>query len=123
MNMLIQVFAFSLVMAISTVHAQQASSQKSGTGGVSPAASQTAQNTKTDQMYDKVTSVLQDTIGAVDSFFGDEDQEAFGKKNNSRMRLRLDTTYVEHHGWELNPKLKFHLVFPGLGERIRLVAN
>ena len=109
MNKLIQVIAFSLVMAISTAHAQQASSE-------------TTQNTTTDKVYDKVTSVMQNAVGSVDSFFADEDSIIF-RENTSRMRLRLDTTYVEHHGWDLNPKLKFHLIFPGLGERVRLVMN
>jgi hypothetical protein len=121
MRTLIQVVGLSLVLLIGTAHAQQASSQKSETGAGTPVL-ETTQNTTTDKMYDKVTSVMQNMVGSVDTFFADEDYSAF-RDNTSRMRLRLDTTYVEHHGWEINPKLKFHLVFPGLGNRIRLVMN
>ena len=121
MRTLIQVVGLSLVLLIGTAHAQQASSQKTEAGAGTPV-SKTTQNTTTDKMYDKVTSVMQNMVGSVDTFFADEDYSAF-RDNTSRMRLRLDTTYVEHHGWEINPKLKFHLVFPGLGNRIRLVMN
>ena len=100
MRSLIQVVTLTLVLLIGTAHAQQASSQKSEAGAGTPVLEKT-QNTATDKIYDKVTSVMQNMVGSVDSFFADEDSSAFRRGNTSRMRLRLDTSYIEHHGWEL----------------------
>lgn len=122
MSSLIQVVTLILVLLIGTAHALQASSQKSEAGAGTPVLEKT-QNTATDKIYDKVTSVIQNTVGSVDSFFANEDYSAFRIGNTSRMRLRLDTSYVEHHGWEIGPKLNFRLFFPRLANRIRLVMN
>ncbi len=57
-----------------------------------------------------------------DAFFLTEAQETFEEDRN-RLRLRLDTDYIEHHGWEFSPRVKVNFHLPGLGERVRLVVN
>lgn len=57
-----------------------------------------------------------------DAFFLTEAEETFEEDRN-RLRLRLDTDYIEHHGWEFSPRVKVNFHLPGLGERVRLIVN
>lgn len=75
-----------------------------------------------DRSYESVDNAVQRAVNAVDSFFVDSEQSTFHERK-TRIRLRLNNTYIQHHGWEFTPKVKLHLVLPGLGERLRLVMN
>ncbi len=119
---LIQVIALFLTLLMGTANAQQTSSEQSETGAGSAAVLEPAQETRTDELHGATTKLLRDTVGKVDSFFVDDDYATF-HENSTRLRLRLDTSWVQDHGWEVKPKFKFHFVLPGLGERVRLVMN
>jgi len=121
MRTLILIFTLSFVFLMGTVNAQQTSSGQSETGA-STAAKEPAQETSVDKLHGATTKLLRDTVGKVDSFFGDDDYSTF-HENTTRLRLRLDVTGVQYHDVEVKPKVRFHFVLPGLGERVRLVVN
>jgi hypothetical protein len=75
-----------------------------------------------DRLHSGATNIARSIVGRVDAFFVTEDYATFGE-NESRVRLRLDTDYIEHHGWDFKPRVKLHLVLPGMNERMRLVVN
>ena len=75
-----------------------------------------------DNVHGSVDNFVQDTVRAIDGFFVNDEFATFSE-NKTRIRLRLNTDYVQHHGWELSPKVKLHLVLPGLNKRLRLVVN
>jgi hypothetical protein len=75
-----------------------------------------------DRVHESMGNAVQATVRRIDSFFVTEDHATF-EERDSRVRLRLDTDYLQHHGWEVSPRVKLHLVLPGLGERLRLVMN
>ncbi len=75
-----------------------------------------------DRSYDSVDNLVQATVNQIDSFFVNDEHATFTDRKN-RIRLRLNTDYVQHHGWELSPKIKLHLVLPGMNSRLRLVMN
>ncbi len=87
----------------------------------SPPAAEPPRNVA-DRMRDGVDNALQRTVNRVDSFFATSDESTFNERKN-RLRLRLETDYLQHHGWDVSPKLKLHVVLPGLNERLRLVIN
>jgi hypothetical protein len=118
---LIQVIALFPIFLMGTANAQQPSSEQSETG-TGTAVLKPAQETSVDKVHGATTKLLRDTVGNVDSFFVNDYYSTFGD-NSTRLRLRLDTSWVQDHGWEVKPKVKFHLVLPGLGERVRLVMN
>ena len=75
-----------------------------------------------DTVHDSAENWFHETVGRIDNFFMQSDYATF-QDNKSRVRLRLNTDYIEHHGWELSPKLKLNLQLPGFNERLRLVMN
>lgn len=75
-----------------------------------------------DGVRDSVDNFVQGTVRRIDSFFVDSEHATFSDKK-TRIRLRLNTDYLQKHGWEFSPKLKLNLVLPGLSERLRLVIN
>jgi len=75
-----------------------------------------------ERMRDRVDNAVQNAVQRVDSFFVDSEHTTF-EDRKTRVRLRLETDYLEHHGWEVSPKIKLNLVLPGLNERLRLVMN
>lgn len=75
-----------------------------------------------DRMRDSVDTAVQSTVHRIDSFFVDSEHSTF-EDRKTRVRLRLNTDYLENHGWDVSPNLKLHLVLPGLNERLRLVIN
>jgi hypothetical protein len=75
-----------------------------------------------DRSYDSVDNLVQATVNRIDSFFVNDEHSTFTDRK-TRVRLRLNTDYVQHHGWELSPKIKLHLVLPGMSDRLRLVMN
>jgi hypothetical protein len=79
-------------------------------------------DTTVDRLYAKTTGWFQASVGQVDKFFV-TDKFATYADNTSRLRLRLNTDYVENHGWDVGANLKLHLVLPGLNNRLRLVMN
>lgn len=79
-------------------------------------------DTWVDKWHAKATSWYQGAAGNVDQFFATDSYATYGD-NRSRLRLRLNTDYIEHHGWDLGLNVKLHLVLPGLGDRVRLVMN
>ena len=84
----------------------------------SPAVDQTL----VDRSYDSMDSLVQNAIRRVDSFFVDEEHATFAD-TTSRIRLRLNTDHIEHHGWDTAAKVKLNLALPGISERLRLVMN
>ncbi len=121
MYILIQFIALFLILLMGTANAQQTLPEKSDTGP-DPIVLEPAQNTSADKLYDTSTSLLRNMVGKVDSFFVDDYYSTF-EDNSTRVRLRLDTSWVQDHGWEVKPRVKLHLGLPALGERIRLVIN
>lgn len=121
MRPLIQIIVLSLTLLLGTAYAQQVSSEQSE-AEIKATASGPTQKTTVDKLHAATTELFRDTVNSVDSFFADDDYSTF-EENTSRFRLRLDTNYVQDHGWELNPRLKFKIVLPGLGDRFRLVGN
>ena len=116
-----QIIVLFLILLMGTASAQQTSPEKSETG-TGTAVLKPAEETTVDKLYDATTKLLRDAVGEVDSFFVDDYYTTY-EDNSTRLRLRLDTSWVQNHGWEVKPKVKFHFVLPGLGERIRLVVN
>lgn len=121
MHILIQVIALLLVLLVGTANAQQTSSEQPETGAGS-AVLKPAQETSVDKMHGATTKLLRDTVGKVDSFFANEDYSTF-HKNSTSLRLRLETSWVQDHGWNVSPKAKLHFVLPRLGKRVRLVMS
>lgn len=77
---------------------------------------------RVDWLYAKATDWFQGGVSRVDRFFV-TDEYATHADNQSRLRLRLNTDYIEHHGWDVGVNVKLHLVMPGLNNRVRLVMN
>ena len=75
-----------------------------------------------DRSYESVDNLVQTTVRRVDSFFVNDEHSTFAERK-TRIRLRLNTDYIQHHGWELSPKIKLHLVLPGMNDRLRIVMN
>lgn len=75
-----------------------------------------------DNVHSSVDDFVQNTVRRVDRFFGDSEVDTFAERK-TRIRLRLDTDYAQAHGWEFSPRVKLHLVLPGLSDRLRLVVN
>lgn len=115
------IIAFFLTLLVGSAQAQQTSSGQIGTG-TSKGTLEPAEDSTADQLHGSTTGLIRGAIGKIDSFFVDDYYTTFGD-NSTRIRLRLDTSYIEDHGWEVKGKLKLKLVLPGLGERIRFVMN
>ena len=77
---------------------------------------------RVDRSYDSVDNLVQNTVRRIDSFFVNEEHATFTDRK-TRVRLRLNTDYIQHHGWEVSPKVKLNLVLPGMNDRLRLVVN
>lgn len=75
-----------------------------------------------DRSYESMDNLVQDTVRRIDSFFVNDEHSTFSDRK-TRIRLRLNTDYVQHHGFELSPKVKLHLVLPGMNDRLRIVMN
>lgn len=75
-----------------------------------------------DRSYDSVDDMVQSAVKAVDSFFVNSEHSTFSEKK-TRIRFRLNSNYIQHHGWDISPKIKLNLVLPGLNDRLRLVVN
>jgi hypothetical protein len=82
----------------------------------------TVGRTMVDRSYESVDNVVQAAVRRVDGFFVNEEHATFSDKK-TRIRLRLDTDYLQHAGWDLSPRVKLHLVLPGLNDRLRIVMN
>lgn len=76
---------------------------------------------KADQMQHKLTNLVRFTANSVDNFFS-TDRHSWGD-NKTRVTLRGNFDWVDKHGWEFNPELRLNLALPGLGDRLRVVAN
>ncbi len=118
----IQLIALFLTLLMGIAYAQQALPEKSETEDSGSIVSEPAQETSVDKMQGATTNQLRKMVGKVDSFFVDDYYSTFGE-NSTRLRLRMDSSWVQDHGWEVKPRVKLHLVLPGLGERVRLVMN
>jgi hypothetical protein len=79
-------------------------------------------DTMVDRSYESVDNLVQTTVNQIDSFFVNDEHSTFTDRK-TRVRLRLNTDYIQHHGWELSPKVKLHLVLPGMNDRLRIVMN
>jgi hypothetical protein len=75
-----------------------------------------------DRSYDRVDDLVQATVRQIDGFFVNDEHSTFTDRK-TRVRLRLNTDYIQHHGWDLSPKVKLNLVLPGMNDRLRLVMN
>lgn len=69
----------------------------------------------------QLSQSVQKVANAIDSFFVNDRQLSW-EENETAITLRLDTDFIEYHGVDFNPKLRFRLRFPGL-KRLSLVAN
>jgi hypothetical protein len=78
--------------------------------------------TMVDRSYDTVDDLVQTAVRRIDGFFVNDEHSTFTDAK-TRVRLRLNTDYIQHHGWDLSPKVKLHLVLPGMNSRLRLVMN
>ncbi len=79
-------------------------------------------DTTIDRMHATASRWFQGTAGRVDRFFV-SDEYATHEDNQSRLRLRVNTDYVENSGWDVAGNIKLHLVMPGWDQRLRLVMN
>ena len=75
-----------------------------------------------DRSYESVDNLVQHTVSQIDGFFVDDEHSTFSDEK-TRIRLRLNTDYIQHHGFDISPKVKLHLVLPGMNDRLRLVLN
>ncbi len=87
-----------------------------------PAAGDEETSSMVDRSYDSVDNLVQSTVRQIDGFFVNDEHSTFTDRK-TRIRVRLNTDYVQHHGWEVSPKVKLHLVLPGMNDRLRLVMN
>ena len=108
-------FALIMLLPISAISAMAAEDE---VAEEAPAESRTM----VDRSYQSVDNLVQNTVRRIDSFFVNEEHATFTDRK-TRVRLRLNTDYIQHHGWEVSPKLKLNLVLPGLNDRLRLVVN
>ena len=69
----------------------------------------------------QLSPTVQKIANAIDTFFV-SDRQLSWKETETAVTLRLDTDFIEYHGVEFNPKLRFRLRFPGL-KRLSLVGN
>ncbi|MFT5701297.1 MAG: hypothetical protein ACI8ZB_004188 [Desulforhopalus sp.] len=115
------IITFFLALLVASAQAQETSSEQVGTG-TSTDTLTPAENTTVDRVHSSATGLIRNTIGKIDSLFVDDYYTTFGD-NSTRVRLRLDSRYVQDHGFDVKGKLKFKLVLPGLGKGFRLVMN
>jgi hypothetical protein len=78
--------------------------------------------TAVDRMYARTTDLIQGTTGHFDSFFSLDTEDAF-TGNDTKVRLRLNTDYIEGHGWDLHPNFRLNLALPFLSNKARFVMN
>jgi hypothetical protein len=118
---MVRIITLVFLLLINTANAQQTSpgQPEEGTGGT---AKEPAQNTSVDKMHRATTSLFQDLVGKSDGIFMDDDYRSFGE-NHSRLRVRFDLGYIEHHGWDEKLKVKMRLILPGMNDRIQLIAG
>lgn len=77
---------------------------------------------RADAVQARTTTLVRDMARQLDAFFSSEEHGTF-EENRTRVRLRLNVDQIEHHGFEIKPKVKVHLKLPGASERLRLVIN
>jgi hypothetical protein len=78
--------------------------------------------TAVDKLYRRTTDLIQGTTGYFDSFFFADTEDAF-TSNETRVRLRLNTDYIDGHGWDFSPNIRLNLALPFLNDKVRLVMN
>ncbi len=77
--------------------------------------------TKAEKAQQSLTNVVQRSANSIDNFFS-TDRHMWGE-NKTRVTLRGNADYLDSHGWEFSPEIKFFLALPGLNDRLRVVAN
>lgn len=77
---------------------------------------------RADAVHARTTEMVRNMASRLDAFFVTEEYETFAE-NETRVRLRLNVDHIEHHGFDVKPKVKVHLKLPGASERLRLVVN
>lgn len=97
------------LLSVSSVLAQEGSTKPGWAGMV-------------DRLHDRHTSQISGTSARFDNFFVTDEYATYGD-NETRLRFRLNTDYIEGHGWEFTPNVKLNLELPGISNRLRLVAN
>ena len=102
----------------STETAETTSDERAGDDN---AASENASN-MVDRSYESVDDLVQSTVRRIDGFFVNDEHSTFTDRR-SRVRLRLNSDYIQHAGWDFSPKVKLNLVLPGMNDRLRLVVN
>jgi hypothetical protein len=105
----------ALAAAAPVLGAESTDSEQAPSGEMS-------QRRMVDNIHQSVDDMVQSTVRSIDGFFVNSEFSTFNDKK-TRVRLRLNTDYLQNHGWEVSPKLKLHLVLPGLNDRLRLVVN
>ncbi|MFC1664490.1 hypothetical protein ACFL17_02535 [Pseudomonadota bacterium] len=83
---------------------------------------ETVNNTFLDKWYAKGSKFVTGGAERIDGFFADSESATF-HQNNSYVRIRADTDYIQDHGGDFGLGLKLSLKLPGLGDRVRLVMN
>jgi hypothetical protein len=106
---------FSAVVAIS------ASPVAAAPADGNESAAKPAVNT-VERLHSATTGAIQGTAARIDQFFVNDDHATFAD-NDTRVRLRFNLDYIQHHGWEASVRPKLQLVLRGLEERLRLVVN
>ena len=102
----------SLIFTLSAFAQENAGSSES-TGAPEP--------TKTEKAQKQATNAVLRAANSIDNFFS-TDRHVWGD-NKTRITLRGNADYLDDHGWEFNPELKFFLALPGLNDRLRVVGN
>lgn len=68
-----------------------------------------------------LTRAVRQIANSIDSFFSTERHS--WADNKSRVSVQGDADWIDNHGWEFKPRIRANVKFPGLNDRIRLVAN
>lgn len=71
---------------------------------------------------DDVDDLVEELVEEIDEFFVNSEHATF-TDDSTRVRVRLNSDYIQKHGWEFSPQLRLHLVLPGRNKRMRLVVN
>jgi hypothetical protein len=118
---MIRIITLILLLLINTAYAQQTPSRQTEEG-TDDTALEPVHNTPVDRLHGATTNLFRNIGGGADSHFQSDDYQSFGE-NSSRLRLRFDVGWVEHHGWDEKLRVRLRLVLPGLSNRLQVVAD
>jgi hypothetical protein len=79
-------------------------------------ATATPEETKAEKAQQGLTRTVQRTANSIDNFFS-TDRHVWGD-NKTRITLRGNADYLDDHGWEFSPEVRFFLALPGMNFQI-----